>query len=109
VELFLDNGDITTVDLNLVNNFKKVSISSVDVISCQVEADWFELMDISISSLSDYSKVRNFIYYQKDFSDEAIDLTPMKDLQNGIFYVEKCTNYECLRNLKSLDINSCNR
>jgi hypothetical protein len=111
LELCSDNENYygsPIVDLNLVNHFKKISISSTGVVSCSMDTDWLELTNCTIEgfSLSDYCSVKTLVY-QDDYSEEKFDLAAMANLEHGAFYIRNCINYQFLGNLKSLDLSYC--
>jgi hypothetical protein len=96
------------VDLNLLNNVKRISIHGARVTQASVDVEQLEFLNCSFDnfSMSLFPLVKTLVY--KDyFSEEVIDLAPLNGLENGFFDITRCINYHCLANLKSLDLSYC--
>jgi hypothetical protein len=96
------------VDLNLMNNVKRISIHGAKVKLASVDVEQLEFINCSFDNFSMFlfPLVKTLVY--KDyFSEEVIDLAPLNGVENGFFDITRCINYHCLANLKSLDLSYC--
>jgi hypothetical protein len=97
-----------SVDLESILHVRRVHVTSGEVVPCSVDFEEIEFMDCNFtdSSLRYYSRVKRFCF-DNESSEEVLDLEPLRNIENGHFCIQRCVNYDCLTNLKSLDISCC--